>query len=369
MGSSDIKAAVIQIIFVMSAFFDINWLFFGLEEFKITVVRNTAVKILTLVAIFVFVKDSSDVYVYIFIMATGYLLSQLLLWPFIKGKVKYVHTTIQDLRKHIKPDFLLFIPLIATSIYKIMDKIMLGNMASMSELGFYENAEKIIQIPVALITAVGTVMLPRVTSLIAKKNENDISKYMDISMTLVLAFSNAAALGIIAIGREFSVIFYGQEFEKSGLLMELLAITIIFLGAGNVIRTQYLIPRKMDKIYVYSAILGAVINFLVNFSLIPHLNAIGACIGTIIAEFIVCGYQMFMIRKKLNFKQYFIDEIVFLLIGVLMYLAIQILHLSNLVIIAFIIKILFGVLIYSVFTVLYLQVTKRLYLLGKMIRR
>ncbi len=113
-----------------------------MEKFRITVTRNAIVKILTVVAIFVLVKKSTDIYLYIFIMAAGYLVSQMIMWLFVKKYITFVIPSVSNIIKHIKPNVTLFLPVIATSIYKIMDKIMLGSMTNMSQVGYYENAEK-----------------------------------------------------------------------------------------------------------------------------------------------------------------------------------------------------------------------------------
>lgn len=73
----DSALASIQLLYVLSAVLDINWLFFGLERFKVTVTRNCIVKIITVLSIFIFVHDNGDTTAYAVIMALGFLLSQL----------------------------------------------------------------------------------------------------------------------------------------------------------------------------------------------------------------------------------------------------------------------------------------------------
>lgn len=249
-------AAMIMLMCVISAAFDINWFFMGMELFRLTVTRNAIIKILTAISIFIFVKEKNDGYVYIWIMSLGTLLSQLCLWTFIKKYVTWRKPTIKGIIRHILPNLKMFIPVISVSIYKIMDKIMLGAMSTMAQVGYYENAEKIINIAVAPITAIGVVMLPRITANISKNSDENL--YIDKSMMLVLLYSNAAAFGIYAVGKMFAIVFFGELFKQSGVLMQFLSVTIIFLGAGNVIRTQYLIPKKMDNIYIKSAMYGAI---------------------------------------------------------------------------------------------------------------
>lgn len=314
--AEDKKAAAIMGLCVISAIFDINWFFMGMEQFKLTVTRNSLIKVLTAVSIFVFVKTDRDTYIYLFIMASGTLVSQLCLWSFLKKYIQFEKPAIPRVVKHLVPNLKMFIPVIAISIYKIMDKVMLGTMSTMVQVGYYENAEKILNIILAPVTAIGTVMLPRITANMAKQENRNL--YMDWSMLMVLAYANAAMFGVVSVAADFSALFFGKEFVQSGVLMQFLSVTIVFLSAGNVLRTQYLIPGKKDHVYINSAVLGAAVNVSVNSLLIPHYAAIGASVGTIITEMVVCIYQVYCCRKDLNLKQYMLYEIYFCFSGLIM---------------------------------------------------
>lgn len=322
--ASDNVAAIIQGVIVLSSLIDINWFFFGMEQFKLTVIRNTIVKVVTVICVFAFVKTSSDIYKYISIMAFGTLASQCCLWPFLKKYVIFTKIHLKDVKKHIKPNLVLFVPVIAVSVYCMLDKIMVGHISGMTELGYYDNAEKIVSVPMALITAVGTVMLPRMTALVSSNRKKESKKYIHRTMVLVLAFVNMAIWGLFSISKEFSILFYGADFARTGVIINYYAITLIFFAFGNVVRTQYLIPNKKDGIFLTSAILGAIVNFILNLLLIPKYSSVGASISTIAAEFAVCFYQCYCVRRDIYFGQYFKYEGVFLIIGIIMYLCIKV---------------------------------------------
>lgn len=355
----DKKAAIIQGIIIFSSVMDINWFFFGMEKFKITVIRNSIVKLITVICIFTFVKDSDDIYIYIAIMAFGTLISQISLWPFLKTYIQFTRISFKGILKHVKPNLILFVPVISVSIYKIMDKVMLGHLSSIAELGYFDSAEKIINVPIALITAIGTVMMPRVTSLISKNRLEDSRKYLDKTMFLVLAFATGAMIGIISISEQFSVLFYGDLFQRSGVIMDYLSITVLFLAFGNVIRTQFLIPSRKDKIFVTSAILGAFFNFTFNLFLIPRYGAVGAAIGTIIAEFVVCFYQFYFVRKYFPYIRYIKYELLFLFSGTLMYFVVQNIPRVTSDFLNLFIKIIFGILIYCIIVFLFIFKIKK----------
>lgn len=351
--------ALIQTIFVLSGAFDVNWYFFGTEQFKLTTIRNVIIKISALIAIFVFVKESSHIWLYTFIMASSYLLSQLIMWFYLFREIKFVKPHFNEVKKHIKPMLILFIPIIAVTLYKMMDKIMLGNMTNMEEVGFYENGEKIIRIPALIITALGTAMLPRMTSLNAEGRSDKFYKYISISIEFAEFISIAVVFGLSAISEVFVPIYFGQDFIPVINIISMLSISLIFSSWANVIRTQYLIPLSRDKDYVISVFLGAITNVVVNLILIPRLSAIGAVIGTICAEGIVSIYQTIAVRKELNVKKYLMSVVFYLLPGVIMFISIKFLLgflPSN--IIALILLIIIGSVIYIAICVVYWYITK-----------
>ena len=116
---------LINNLFLISAILDINWLFFGLEEFKITTVRNGIIKIVSVLLIFLLVKEKQDLWKYLLIMSGSLVISQLYLFLFIKRYVDFKKVKIKDITKDIKSVFVLFIPVIAYSVYRIMDKTMI----------------------------------------------------------------------------------------------------------------------------------------------------------------------------------------------------------------------------------------------------
>lgn len=355
--------ALLQIILVLSALFDINWFFFGLEKFKLTVIRNTIVKTITVLLVFLFVKDSGDIYLYIIIMASGTLISQLALWPFIRQYIKFVKIHPTAILKHLKPNLLLFIPVLSVSIYKLMDKVMLGYISNPIELGYFESSERIINVPISLITAVGTVMLPRMSSLISNNKIKESKQYIDNTLYMSLIFGIGAAMGIIVISPDFSVFFYGDDFSRTGIIMQYMAITIIIFACGNVIRTQYIIPKRLDNIYIISAILGAILNFVLNLFLIPRNGAMGAVISTIAAEFVVTFYQLYRVRKEFNYFKYIKHGLMYLVSGLIMLYLIKKISIPRSDLLEILTQVISGLSIYGILIYFYLVYIQKISIL------
>ena len=317
---------LIQGIYVFSGMMDISWLFFGLEKFKLTVLRNVAVKLLSLACIFLLVRSADDLWIYTLIMALGLFLSQSYLWRYVRRFVPRHRPGLKAMLSHLGPELVLFIPVIAVSLYKMMDKIMLGQMSDFAQVGFYESAEKIINIPMGVITALGTVMLPRMANLAAKSQTAESRRYIRNSMLFAMFMAGGMTFGIAGVAEDFVPLFLGDEFLPSIRLLQVLTPTILFIAWANVIRTQYLIPNHRDRSYIISVLLGAVVNLTINALLIPRMAAMGAVIGTVCAEAAVCICQTVMVRKDLEIRRYLADTLPFLALGLAMYGLLQVIR-------------------------------------------
>lgn len=338
--------ALIQFFFLVSSMLDINWFYFGLEQFKLTVTRNTIIKVVTVIAIFIFVKSPDDLYKYTIIMALGTLGGQIVLWYFLKNYVQKAKITWGEIKKHIKPNLVLFVPVIAVSMYISMDKILLGYLTNKTEVGYFESANKVTTIPSLLIGALGTVMLPRVSNLVSKGKGDTIKRYLELSQLVSVFLSVSMALGMSGVVREFVPLFYGTGFEKCQILIPILVLSSIFIAWANVIRMQYLIPYKKDEIYVKSVVYGAIINIIVNIILIPKLASIGAAIGLLVSEATVCIYQSWRTRHELPERSLIIKSVPFVLSGIIMYLVIINIPIIQGTFITLVLKVILGAFIY-----------------------
>lgn len=351
--------AIIQLLFVFTGATDITWFFFGMEEFKTTTIRNLIVKICSLFGIFIFVKDKGDLAIYTFILAGSSLMGFLILLPFIKKYISWYKVGLSDIKKHFIPDFRLFIPVIAVSIFNVMDRIMLGNQSTMIQVGLYENTDKLMRVPFGVITAVGTVMMPHMSHMIAKGNINESKKIIEKSMIIIMCVSCALAAGLAGVGQIFAPLFLGNEFIECGILIVWMSPTILSLSWANVIRMQYLIPNGMDKEFTISTFIGAGVNIVINYFLIPQYGALGAVIGTICAEYSLTIYQTYIVRRELPVGKYLLEIVPFWVSGIVM--AFSVYFVGSILergILTLALQIFIGIIIYTLLCSIYLLTSK-----------
>ena len=152
--------------------FDISWFFQGLEEFKKTVLRNIVVKIISIICIFVFVKSYNDLFIYFWIYVLSNLIGNISLWAYLPKYIDKIEISKIDIMKHIRPTISLFIPQIAIQIYTVLDKVMIGTIIlDKSEVGFYEQSQKIVKMLLTIVTSLGIVMIPRMANTFKKRKE------------------------------------------------------------------------------------------------------------------------------------------------------------------------------------------------------
>lgn len=369
-SQDNLLVAVLQILYVSSEIFNVSWLYFGLEKFKITSTINVIVRILSFVAIFIFVKDKNDLPAYTAICAGTLLFSALPLWVGLRKYVRFVKVPLEDIWKYAKECFILFFPVLVINIYRTMDKIMLGNIANMTEVALYANADKIVEVPYGVITALGVVMLPRMTNFVSNGQKELSQKYIRISMEFMIFLACGMSFGMIAVGKVFAPVFFGEEFTASGVLIMVIAPMVIIRACANVVRTQYLLPNKRDKDYIISILIGVVINLVFNSVMIPIWKSVGAAIATLLAESFVAFYQIFVCRKDIPVARYTFENWFFLVAGVVMCVPVYLWgnsHGSS--VSTLIIQILMGVVIYMLIAGGYLAVREKELISGFIKRR
>lgn len=280
---------------------DISWFYQGIEEFKKTVTRNVIVKVFSVICIFLFIKNPEDVWKYLFIYVGTTLLGNFVLWFDLRkylGKLTFKHL---EICKHIKSTIVLFIPQIAIQIYTVLDKTMIGAILNdMTEVGYYEQSQKIIKILLTIITSLGTVMMPRIAKLYAEGSKEIIKEYMYKTFRFVFLLGFPLVFGIISVAENFVPVFLGAGYEPVINLICIISPIILFIGFSNVTGSQYLLATKRQREFTISVICGAIVNAILNLILIREFKAQGASVATVVAELTVTLIQLYYVRNDFN---------------------------------------------------------------------
>ena len=314
---------VLWIPYVAASLIDLSWFVFGLGEFRMPTIRNFILQIVSLVSVFFFVKSAGDVCWYVLITSLVSVASQVCLVPYVVKRVSFVRPSKTGIVENFKSNLMLFLPVIAISVYTSIDKVMLGSMVGMSENGYYTYAEKINSVVFSVLAAFGAVMLPKMTSLYSQGKNEEAKELIALSMWGMQALGWGMCFGLAGIAFELVPVFLGEDFIPCTIPLIALSFRIPVVAAENVFGNQYLLPLGMDKQYTIAVFLGAIVDVIVNSLLIPSLGSLGAAFGTIAAELTVFAFEVVVLRGRLPLLRYAKAAIPFCLLGVVLFISIR----------------------------------------------
>ncbi len=284
-----------------AVFFDVTWFFQGMEEFGKTVTRNAVVKVLQIAYIFLFVRTRDDLPLYVLGLGLFTALGNLSLWACLPNYVGKVPLRRLHPLKDIKVVWSLFVPSIAVQVYTVLDKTMIGVITGNAfENGYYEQAIKVSKMLLAVVTALGAVVAPRIGSCFARGETGEVRRLMYRGYRFVWFLGIPLCLGLIVTAGNFVPWFFGAGYGKVIPLLRILSLLILAIGINNVTGIQYFIPTKRQHLFTLTVVIGACTNFTLNLILIRRLQSIGAAIASVAAETVIAAVQLFLVRKELS---------------------------------------------------------------------
>lgn len=277
----------------------VNWFYNALEKYSYITVRSLIFKVLSIILMFIFVKDYNDYVIYGAILVFATAGSNILNFINLRHYITFKKFKNYSLKEHIKPILIFFGTSAAISIYTNLDILMLGFMRGDIDVGYYNASIKIKTILISLVTSLGTVILPRLSYYIEKKEHDKFIQMVKKAVNFVLVVAIPLVVYFIMFSKQTILLIAGKAFMGSVLPMQLLMPTVLLIGLSNVSGIQVLVPLKKEKELLISIICGAVVDFLLNIILIKRFGAAGAAFSTLVAEFIVLSVQCFYLRKNI----------------------------------------------------------------------
>ncbi len=274
-----------------------EWLYKALEEYSYITTRSIVFKIAALFLMFLLVHTESDYLIYGAITILAGVGSNIINFINIRKHINISYCGPYNFRQHLKPIITFFALSVSATIYTNLDIVMLGFIKGDLAVGYYNSAVKIKVILVAFVTSLSAVLLPRSSYYVEKKQTNKLLELASKSIKFVTLTAIPLIIYFIIMAKDSILFLSGPAFYGSIRPMQFILPTILFIGLTNVMGIQLLVPLGKEKLVLYSTILGAVIDTLINFLLIPDLGADGAAIGTLVAEFVVLILQLVFLQS------------------------------------------------------------------------
>lgn len=311
---------LLQAVQIIAAGMDISWLFIGLEDFRRTVIRNFIVKIFSVIMIFLFVHQESDLWIYIAILSFSTLLGNFTLWTYLKKHIIQINFRELKIIKHFLPASVLFVPQITTIAFVTFNRLILGQFSTMDQTGFFDNSDKIIRIFLSVLTALGTVLFPRIAYHFQKGEHDKANMYVSIAFQITSCISFPLVSGIIVLAQPFSDLFYGPNFNGISVVLSILSVELIFMGWSSIIGQQYMVAIKKTKGLTVSIFMALAICVTSSIIIVPFSGAIGAASISVLGEFIIVIVQLIYIRNEISLRMLFGGLWKYLLSSVVMFI-------------------------------------------------
>lgn len=341
---------LVQSIQLLAVGIDISWYFTGTENFKKTVTRNIFVKIISICLMFLFVKNENDLLIYILINVLSNVFGNVTLWSYMYKQIKFIKLKQLNFKLHLIPIIVLFIPQLSTSIFMTINRLYLGNLSTLTQTGFYDNADKIIRIFLAFITSVGTVLFPKIANSFYNNESQKLNDIIKIAFNVVSVVSFPIVFGIIAVSRPFSSVFYGKNFNGIDVVLAIMAVQLIFMGWSSIIGQQYMVAINKIKGLNISMIAAVIFQLIGSYFFVKSYGAIGAAIMAVFSEGIIVFTQFMFIKKYINISSLFNECWKYLFGSIIMLLickiANNILHTSD--ILTVLVEVSLGIIVYGI---------------------
>ena len=259
-------------------------------------------RILTLILFLVLQADLSSGYQLCILYAVANFVGTLISLPALKESPPKLmnFASIKDYKKIIKIGFPFSITSLCVMISFYIDSVMLA-WFSLSEVGLYNAAYRIIVVAAVLSGALCHNIFPKVVNMKEENNLEGIGALFSSTSRFFLFLFGSFTLGGIAISQDLIPKLYGDEFKDSALLFAMLC-PLICLAALTNLSGQVLEAMGRQKYTMKVNIRSAIFNVCANLALIPVIGAKGAAISTIATESLTLISFLHVIYKDKIFK-------------------------------------------------------------------
>ncbi|MXV51718.1 oligosaccharide flippase family protein [Pedobacter sp. HMF7647] len=282
-------------------FTTIDWFYSGIEEFRLISIRSVFIKMISLVLLFLFVRQSSDYYNYLYILVFSMVGNNLISLLLAGRHVKFTLSGL-NLKQHLKPLLYILGTGLAASIYTILDTVLLGFLANERSVGLYTAAVKLTKISIPLIVSFGTILIPQISAAFSKNDRLKVNDKLAESFDFLALIAVPVATGLFLLAPEFIEVFSGAAFRDAILPMQILAIVPFLVGLGHLLSFQMLVPFGLGRQMFFASLGGVLCCLLLNVILVPTLKEVGGAIANISSEVVVNVLYYLYLKKHFNFS-------------------------------------------------------------------
>lgn len=284
---------------ILLGFTSLDWYFTGIEKFKLIAIRSVVVKMLSLVGLFLFVKVKADFGIYLAISVFSILGNNLFNLYSIRKNIKI---SLKGINSHFKPLMYTFGTTLATSMYTLLDTVLLGFFANDKSVGLYSASIKLTKISIPFIISSAIVLMPRISKLFSIGDMESLNIVLNKSFNFIIIVAIPICFVLLILAPQLIYVFSGSQFNEAVLTMRILSPLTLIIGLGYFWGFQILIPAGKEREMLLSVIVGMIINLSLNMLLIPIYKQNGAAVANVVSELAVSITYMYFCLKVIHFK-------------------------------------------------------------------
>jgi O-antigen/teichoic acid export membrane protein len=317
---SDLTLFRLYGLLILFNIFSLDWFFQGVEDYKYITLRSIILKILSVIAIFVLIKQESHYMIYAGILIATLSIGHLL--NFIHAR-KYVKVQLTDLKPlvHLKKMKFFFLTTLIVSIYTLLDQVFLGFIKGDVDVALYQRAKMFFYIGMSISVSINNAITPRINGYFMMDKEKYKSLLMNSLVTLI-AIAIPIMLGVLALSKDLMVLFGGEEFEGASTALQIISPLLLIIPISIWNYQQRILPNNDEKIGYYINGMIALISIIMNVILVPSLGYVGTAFSWLIAESVGLIISLFYTQKKDSIKIVNLSNLNYFISGIVMFIVV-----------------------------------------------
>lgn len=276
-----------------------SWFFQGMERIKYLTLLNICAKLLTVGAIFIFVKNPSDHLLAAWLLAAWPLVAGILaqLSILISKRIRYIIPPRKILLKMTVEGWPVFLSTVTSSVYNDSTPLILGLLTNNTAVGIFVAAEKIVKAVQLSFTPIFQTIFPHISALAAQSRET-AERFISRSIRWIAGLSLAASFGLLLAAGPLGMLILGQGYEQSIMLIRLMSFLPFISAINNMLGIQTMLTFGMNRLFCRILIAAALISIAIIVPLALSLGANGAAIALVLTEIFVMVSFAISLKKR-----------------------------------------------------------------------
>ena len=285
-----------------------DWLNSAMEDFKFITIRTIGFQFISLLLMLILVHQPEDYYKYAAITVLSSCGANITNILYRRKYCTVRFTKDMHWREHFMPILLLFVMILAQTIFSNADTTMLGFMKGDFEVGIYSTAYKMKSIIGQVVASLCWVVMPRMSYYFAEGDWNKINEMLKKVLSVMVTIGFPCIAGCVALSSEIIQIVAGQQYSAASIPLVILMVSfIIEIFGGSFLGNMICLPAKQEKVFMEACCFAAVVNVVLNYVLIPYGGASAASFTSGISALVICVWLF--VKKDNRVKLQYIWEV------------------------------------------------------------